>query len=746
MKTIEHIEVCNADGEKVAFLSPESDGLKDCCVDSRLNGESKLEFLLPSTSEKVEELTPECQIWAGGRVYTLLQDDAIDTVMDDPGKLWTKFMAIEIWAELDTKYPEPYITNDPSTPTPADLAVIIVSGGLYSTGSAGHALYAILNGSDWSIGTVDVTGVHDLEAEKVSRLQLIKQVQETWGGYLVWDSENKTVSLRSESGWQNYTGFQLRYAKNLKNITRTQSNRLVTKLYAFGEDNLDISSVNNGVKYVTDFSYTAREYVGIYCNPDISDAQELKDKAVAELSLICRPRYNYKAKIVDLRTLPEYSHEDFSLGDMADILNSKLDIDDRVRIIRHKYNLFQPWKCELELGDPEERLVENLKASFNTAGFISNTFDSSGRMSGGKLVDLSITYKQLAAASVTTQAIASLAVDTSKLADLAVEAAKLANSSVVAEKIANAAVGSAAIAATAIGSAHIATAAILNLHVADGAITNAKIGALAVNTAKIADAAITNAKIANATITDAKIQSLSASKLTAGTIDASIINVTNLNASNITTGNLSGNRISGGTITGSLLKTASATNYLHLKEQYIDFYKDDLVKMKMGYYDVEGGVYPYIRLGAGYYNDSTLVDIAEIYKLSNRFTIRYVQPSGTYAKIDFKNTGMEIFSGGNDGIKLSTFGGGIHLSDDTYFYHAARFDENCNIGFFGVTPAIQQTATRLGDRLTMETADITYGTDEVAMLNHLKGDVAILYAKVNGMLDKLSYYGLFKLD
>ncbi|HYE82190.1 MAG TPA: phage tail spike protein [Clostridia bacterium] len=397
MIPIEHIEVKTAAGKCAAFLSPKTDGLKECFSDTRLNGESTLEFLIPANSEKIVELTPECQIWTTERVYTLLKDEAVDTIRDKKNTLWSKFMAAERWAELDSEYPEPYITNDPLIPSPSDLAVIIVgggsdlSGGLYAVGSAAHALYAVLDGSEWSIGTVDITGTHDLEMEKVSRLQLIKEIQNIWGGYLVWNSVNRTVSLRSENIWQNYTGFQIRYKKNLQHITRTQSNRLVTKLYPFGHEDLDIASVNGGVKYLTNNAFSPYEYIGIYKNQDIYNAQELKDKATAELALICRPRYRYSVKMVDLRTLPEYSHEDFTVGDMADVIDPDAAPDSpHIRIIRHKYNLFQPWKCDIELGDPQERFQEKIKAAFDTTGFVDTKFKGNGQISGYYIEDLTI--------------------------------------------------------------------------------------------------------------------------------------------------------------------------------------------------------------------------------------------------------------------------------------------------------------------------------------------------------------------
>lgn len=407
MQITKNIIIKDATGKTVAFLSPKTDGLKDVYSDIRLNGESILEFSLPANSEKIDELTPECQIWADGRVYSLLKDDSIETVRDEKNKIWIKFMPVERWNELDSSYVEPSLSNDPSIPSPADLAVIIVgggtnlSGGAYATGSAAHALHAILQGSGWTMGIVDVQGIHDLEAEKVSRLQNIKQIQEIWGGYLIWDSVNKVVHLRDEETWKNYSGFQVKYKKNLKHISRTQSNKLVTKLYCFGKDDLDIATVNGGIKYVTNNTYTPKEYVSIYRNPDINDAQELKEKAELELALICRPRYLYRVKMLDLRTLPEYSHEEYTLGDMVDIIDPDVAPNSpKHRLIRHRYNIFQPWDCELEIGDPERRIIEDLKASFNTTGFIDNTFDSSGKLSGQALVDGTVINAKIANAAI----------------------------------------------------------------------------------------------------------------------------------------------------------------------------------------------------------------------------------------------------------------------------------------------------------------------------------------------------------
>jgi hypothetical protein len=369
----EYIEIRTAAGQLAAVLSPEADGLKDCVIDCRLNRECTLTFLLPLGNPKWAEIAPECRIVAGGREFVLLHPDAVDVERDENGRTWGKGTAHESWVLLGKQYPT--VTNVPGE-TPSDLTVTILSGGQgaggYPAGSAGCALYLLLQGSGWTLDACDVSGTHDLETEKESLLANINKVQELWGGYLVWDSINKKVSLRSESTWQNYTGFQVRYAKNLKNIVRTGNYDLVTRLYPFGENDLDISSVNDGKKYVENFSYTPNVYVGVYVNQDIGDPAELKAKAEEILAKLCRPRYTYRISLIDLRVLPEYAHEDFRVGDLVDVIDEDLGVNVRGRIVRHAYHVFQPWKCELEIGEPEERLAARLAESFDVARFVKD--------------------------------------------------------------------------------------------------------------------------------------------------------------------------------------------------------------------------------------------------------------------------------------------------------------------------------------------------------------------------------------
>ncbi|MGB9791517.1 MAG: phage tail spike protein [Thermacetogeniaceae bacterium] len=398
-----YIEIRTAAGATAAFLSPESDNIKEVEIERELNGKSVLTFSMPLSSTKWTYISDAYRIYAGGREFVVLNPEAIRKERDGR-KLFGLVTAQESWILLGKKYAT--LSNDPQNTSPPWSAVVIVSGGSdlsggrYPVGSAGHALYALLQGTGWSVGTVDVEGTHDLETEKLSVLANIYKIQEIWGGYLVWDSINKTVSLRSEENWAPYTGYQIRYAKNLKDIARTDDYDIITRLYPFGEDDLNIASVNNGQLYIENHSYTDEILEGIWVNQDISDPQELKDKAIKYLEKVCRPRYNYKVTQVDLRTLPGYQHEDFDLGHIVDVIDEELGINSKARIIGYKYDVFQPWKCELEIGDPIDKIEAVLADSREVVNYLNTIRNSKGQITAYKLVDESIISEKIAKSAI----------------------------------------------------------------------------------------------------------------------------------------------------------------------------------------------------------------------------------------------------------------------------------------------------------------------------------------------------------
>ena len=59
--------------------------------------------------------------------------------------------------------------------------------------------------------------------------------------------------------------------------------------------------------------------LGFTRDQSIYDQQSLKDKSSWGFGEVEPPRYTYHVRIADLRALPEYSHEDFKIGDLVDV-------------------------------------------------------------------------------------------------------------------------------------------------------------------------------------------------------------------------------------------------------------------------------------------------------------------------------------------------------------------------------------------------------------------------------------------
>ncbi|MDY3988795.1 MAG: phage tail protein [Massilioclostridium sp.] len=396
------IIVRDSTDKEIGYITA-ADGAYEAWVDERSNGDCALTFKLPLTSEKfylVEDRENTFRV--GDKVFSHLQEDSISIERTAENQLIATVNAMELQhIELSCIYPTIVNTGDGFDHIDEHMVVIVgnannLTGGIWETGSAGHALYALLEGSGWSLGACTVKGKYDLETDKESLLDNIAQVQNLWGGILVWDSLNKTVSLYDEAEYEPYSGFKICYQKNIKQIEKVVNNDIITRLYVYGDEYLDISEINDGKKYIEDFTYSGKIRTGIVTNNDIGCTddytkeeqaeikEQLKQWGLRQSQILSRPRINYKTTILDLSTLPEYNNETFRVNDICEIIDTDVIGDRPVsrRIVYHKFNVFNPLLCELEIGDTALTFEEIIKASYKTSNLVTNRMKSNGKMSG----------------------------------------------------------------------------------------------------------------------------------------------------------------------------------------------------------------------------------------------------------------------------------------------------------------------------------------------------------------------------
>lgn len=259
MQTSNYLLVTTKDGSIIGKLR-EKDGISDCKLTEKQNDNSTLTFNMLTSSEKYTWLAdPENLIVADERVFSAIYDgDSLTEKKDSGNKNTAAFSFVERQCLLDKIRVTAY--NSTTTYDHIDEGmVIILSGGIYpltvngiqlscpyAQGTAAYALYAVLYGTGWSVSTVDVDGTFDLETDKKSVLENVKAIQSLWGGILMFDSLKKKVHLRSEEIYRPYNGYGVRFRFNETGLERSVNRNIITRLYVYGKDNLNIAASNGG--------------------------------------------------------------------------------------------------------------------------------------------------------------------------------------------------------------------------------------------------------------------------------------------------------------------------------------------------------------------------------------------------------------------------------------------------------------------------------------------------------------------
>lgn len=226
----------------------------------------------------------------------------------------------------------------------------------------------ILNNSGWTVGHVEEISneVFAMIDENKTRMYLLRELARVSGYEIEFDTINRKVNFVKSVGRQ--TDFIFRYAKNLKEIKKTEYAPEATVIYPRGAGGLTIESVNGGKDYLEDYSWYneqgmtlqeararyRKEYVWederfIYAGTLMRAAQE-------KLAVLSRPQISYEAKVIDINA------GQLKIGDYAHVIDEELGIKLSVRVVRIKQYPLQEWKNEIEFN----YLIPGLTDTINT--------------------------------------------------------------------------------------------------------------------------------------------------------------------------------------------------------------------------------------------------------------------------------------------------------------------------------------------------------------------------------------------
>ncbi len=226
----------------------------------------------------------------------------------------------------------------------------------------------------------NVETVHSFRCVRKSLYEAIQVVLERWGGHLVRDNFN--IGIRDVIGQDN--GVTIRYAKNLKEIVKTENwDNVVTKLLPTGKDGIMLNAMDQSVDvYVypsDDTTYKIPYTKTVHFSQDYIEEEDYQDDAgnlkedeykqalITDLrqqaqmyvNTYCVPQINYT-----LKANPEKITD---IGDTIEVIDEELGINLYTNVIKYKYDCLLQQYTEIEFGNFQKSLSSLMSDVTSTA-------------------------------------------------------------------------------------------------------------------------------------------------------------------------------------------------------------------------------------------------------------------------------------------------------------------------------------------------------------------------------------------
>lgn len=246
-----------------------------------------------------------------------------------------------------------------------------------STIDAPTAVDQQLEGTDWTVGTVDVAGTRNKRTSesKETSLYNLRQVSGAFGGDLYFDTVNRTVSLLANMGIRHQKVFC--YEKNTTSIRRTVDTRnLFTRYTLIGKDadgnEVTVEEINDGKDYVENFEWY--DWAGLprkikwYRETDArwSDKQNMLDHMNSWLNAYSKPVISYELDVSLFEISP-------NLGDYVYVYDKDLNIGNWLRVVSRKKNVLQPHLSTVQLESTKRTIVETIVSNTTTSQQVQET-------------------------------------------------------------------------------------------------------------------------------------------------------------------------------------------------------------------------------------------------------------------------------------------------------------------------------------------------------------------------------------
>ena len=169
----------------------------------------------------------------------------------------------------------------------------------------------------WTVvDTTSITYQRTIHLDSATALDVLNQCRSTFDGVTFrFDNVAKTVTLINMNTYTSIGAFVTRDLNLKQNNYKGKSTGFMTRLYAYGKDDLTFADINGGKAYVDNNTYSDRVICGYWKDERYTVKENLKAAAEKRLEGSAVPQRSYECDVVDLAAVdPEkYSYLDFQL-------------------------------------------------------------------------------------------------------------------------------------------------------------------------------------------------------------------------------------------------------------------------------------------------------------------------------------------------------------------------------------------------------------------------------------------------
>lgn len=316
------------------------DEAKDVCITHELNGSYNLQFEYPIDSAKWEFIANNRICRVGNECFRIRSIDN------------NKIYALALYMDAQFKHIQ-YI-GDMLGKTPRYIMTQLFKN---------TNIHIMTDAEVKSLGMEWVNTATDFfEASKITPIVGVSTLSETLEKQSTMCElyvDNYNLALVKQIGKDNGNELTLRFNAKSAESSRDAST-LITRLYPYGQDDLDISTVNNGKQYIDS---PMVEKIGVYEGFSNFDECEEPDELLKlakwqfsedNLERIDIPKYTMTVGYVDVCEAYKYHNLNKpSIGDRVKIFDKSMNTKTLQRIITTKIYPFEPRKSTIEVGHPQ---------------------------------------------------------------------------------------------------------------------------------------------------------------------------------------------------------------------------------------------------------------------------------------------------------------------------------------------------------------------------------------------------------